>query len=324
MVEPAQLSAAFIGQGTLLVRCAEEFRRAGHRVVAVVSTEPLIAQWAESQAVPLLDPAAGLADGLRPLDFDYLFSVANMRVVAADVLALPRLGAINFHDALLPRYAGAHATSWAIMGGETVHGVTWHEMLDRVDAGRILKQRPVDVAPDETAVSLNAKCYEAGIVSFAELVAELAAGTAAYADPRLSERTYFGLHQRPAAAGVLDWRRPAGELSAVARALDFGPSPNPLGRPKIDLGDTVLLAPALEVLAQPSTALPGTVVRLEGATLVVATASADVQLPEVLTMEGRALSAGDLAAMGIRSGVRLVPGAPAGEASPDAGARYAA
>ena len=322
MVEPAQLSAVFIGQGTLLVRCAEEFLHAGHRVVAVVSTEPLIERWAEAQAVPHLDPEDGLVERLRALDFDYLFSVANMRVVPADVLARPRRGAINFHDALLPRYAGAHATSWAIMAGETVHGVTWHEMLERVDAGRILKQRAVEIAPDETAVSLNAKCYEAGIVSFAELIAELAAGTAAFADPRLDERTYFALHKRPAGAGVLDWQRPAGALSAAARALDFGSSPNPLGRPKIDLGDTVLLVPAVEVLPQPSTALPGTVVRAEGAALVVATATSDVRLPEVQTVEGRALAAVDLAGLGIRAGVRLVPGTPAGGVAP--GAAYAA
>jgi methionyl-tRNA formyltransferase len=324
LVEPAPLSAVFIGQGTLLVRCAEEFLRAGHRVVAVVSAESLIEQWAEAQAVPHLDPEDGLAERLGALDFDYLFSVANMRVVPADVLARPRRGAINFHDALLPRYAGAHATSWAIMGGETVHGVTWHEMLERVDAGRILKQRSVEIAPDETAISLNAKCYEAGIVSFVELIADLAAGTATYADPRLAERTYFALHKRPAGAGVLDWQRPAGELSAVARALDFGPLPNPLGRPKIDLGDTVLLVPAVEVLPQPSTALPGTVLRLEGGSLVVATATADVRLAEVQTVEGRSLAAVDLAGLGVRAGVRLVPGTPAGGMVASAGAGYAA
>jgi methionyl-tRNA formyltransferase len=97
-----------------------------------------------------------------------------------------------------------------------------------------------------------------------------------------------------------------------------------LGRPKIDLGDTVLLVPALEVLPQPSTALPGTVVQVAGAAVVVATASTDVRLPEVHTAEGRALAAGDLAAMGIRAGVRLVPGTPADEMSSEASVRYAA
>jgi methionyl-tRNA formyltransferase len=316
----AVLSAVFMGQGTLLVRCAEEFLQAGHRVVAVVSSEPLVLEWAAARAVACFEPVADLAVALRGLSFDYLFSIANMQVVSADVLALPKEGAINFHDALLPRYAGAHATSWAIMNGETTHGVTWHEMLSRVDAGRILKQRAVVVAPDETAVSLNAKCYEAGITSFAELVGELAAGTVTYADPRLSERTYFPLYKRPRGAAVLRWERPAAELAALARALDFGPSPNPLGRPKIDLGDVVLLAPAVDPLPAASPGAPGTVVQIDGAGVVVTTGTQDVRLPEALTMDGRSLGAIDLARIGVRPGARLVPGAPRDSGAPAASA----
>ena len=310
MEQSAPLAAVFIGQGTLLVRCAEVFLAAGHRVSAVVSTEPRILEWATARSIPHLAPVADLAGALNraqaAVPFDYLFSVANMRLVPADVLALPRRGAVNFHDALLPKYAGAHATSWAILNGETVHGVTWHEMTEIVDAGRLLKQRRVDIAPDETAVSLNAKCYEAGIDSFAELVQDLTAGTPAFADPLLAERTYFPLHKRPAAAGVFPWERPAAELSALARALDFGPSPNPLGLPKIDLGAAVLLAPRVEVLAARSPAVPGTVVGMDDAGLVVATGTNDVRLSPVMTIDGRLLAPADLAGRyGVRVGLRL-------------------
>ncbi len=310
MEQSAPLSAVFIGQGTLLVRCAEVFLAAGHRVSAVISSEPRIQDWASARSIPHLAPATDLAGALtRTLAggaFDYLFSVANMRLVPADFLALPRRGAVNFHDALLPKYAGAHATSWAILNGETVHGVTWHEMTEVVDAGRLLKQRRVDVAPDETAVSLNAKCYEAGIESFAELVQDLTAGTLAFDDPRLAERTYFPLYKRPTAAGVLFWERPATELSALARALDFGPSPNPLGLPKIDLGDAVLLAPRVEVLAARSQEAPGTVVAMDDAGLVVATGTNDVRLAPVMTIDGRLLVPADLAGRyGVRVGMRL-------------------
>ena len=310
MVSRSLLSAAFIGQGTLLVRCAEAFSAAGHRVAAVVSSEPRIKEWAAGNGVRLLAPGRDLAPALAGLDIDYLFSVANMQVVRPDVLAVPRRGAINFHDALLPRYAGAHATSWAILGGETQHGVTWHEMIERVDAGRILKQRVVDVAPDETAVSLNAKCYEAGIVSFAELVDELATGTATYADPQLAQRTYFPLHRRPANAGVLRWDRPAAELYALARALDFGPSQNPLGVPKVDLGADILLAPRVEPLPVTSRARPGTVVGLDGDSVIVATATEDVRLSELMTTDGRRLGPAELVQrLGLSAGAMPAPAA---------------
>lgn len=318
MEQLTPLSAVFLGQGTLLVRCAEVWLAAGQRVAAIVSSEPRIQQWADAHAVPHLTPeddlAAALvgltfdhlAGGLAGLSFDYLFSVVNMRIVPQDVLALPRRGAVNFHDSLLPKYAGAHATSWAILNGETVHGVTWHEMTDLVDAGRILKQRQVDVTADETAVSLNAKCYEAGIESFAELTRELTSGTWSAVDPCLDGRTYFPLFKRPAAAGVLSWERPAAALSALARALDFGPSPNPLGLPKIDLGETVLLTPRVEDLSFPSHLPPGTVVTSDAAGLVVATGTNDVRLSPVMTIDGRVLTPAELVTRyGVQVGTHL-------------------
>ena len=87
--------------------------------------------------------------------FRYLFSIANLSVIPARILALPRLGAINFHDGPLPRYAGLHATTWAILNQETAHGVTWHEMREIVDTGAIFQQRIFALAPDETAFTLN-------------------------------------------------------------------------------------------------------------------------------------------------------------------------
>lgn len=296
MEQSAPLSAVFLGQGTLLVRCAEVFIGAGHHVAAVVSSEPRIQEWTAAHTILHLTPEDDLAGGLTGRSFDYLFSVVNMRVVSRDILALPGRGAINFHDALLPKYAGAHATSWAILNGETAHGVTWHEMTDLVDAGRILKQRRVSIAADETALSLNAKCYEAGSESFAELTDDLTSGTLSPAAPGLEGRTYFPLHKRPPAAAVIRWERPAAELSALARALDFGPSPNPLGLPKIDLqpAGAVLLAPRIEALALPSQAMPGTVVRLDAGGLVVASGTTDVRLPVLMTIDGQVLTPGAL------------------------------
>jgi hypothetical protein len=59
------------------------------------------------------------------------------------------------------------------MGREKAFGVTWHVMSGLVDAGDILKQYPLDIADDDTALTLNAKCYEAAIRSFAELIDDL-------------------------------------------------------------------------------------------------------------------------------------------------------
>src|SRR4029453_13691061 len=100
------------------------------------------------------------------------------KMLSPAVLQLPRRMAINFHDALLPDYAGLHAPSWALIKRETTHGITWHEMTERPDAGRLLKQRAFPIADRETALTLNARCYEAAIGAFEELIDGLADGTA--------------------------------------------------------------------------------------------------------------------------------------------------
>src|SRR6185295_1732898 len=131
--------------------------------------------------------------------FDYLFSIVNNRVLPREALETPRKWAINYHDAPLPAYAGVHATSWALMQGEAVHGVTWHIMADQVDAGSILKQKQIQIACDETASTLNVKCYEAAIYAFDELVDDLSSHRASAKTQSLEQRTYFPRYKRPPA-----------------------------------------------------------------------------------------------------------------------------
>ena len=165
-----------VGEGTLLILCAQILLRHGHTIEAIVSTSKTIWEWAREQEIRCLRRLDGLPAAMDGRTVDYLFSIANLFVVPARILALPRLGAINFHDGPLPRYAGLHATTWAILNQETSHGVTWHEMRETVDAGDILQQRIFALDPDETAFTLNRKCLTAGIESFEELIKDLGAG----------------------------------------------------------------------------------------------------------------------------------------------------
>ncbi|WP_354426020.1 formyltransferase family protein [Mesorhizobium abyssinicae] len=82
----------------------------------------------------------------------------------------------NYHDGPLPRYAGTHATSWALLAQETEHAITWHRIDDGVDTGDVAVQRQVLVTPADTALSLNLKCYEAAVEGFRELLAGVTGG----------------------------------------------------------------------------------------------------------------------------------------------------
>ena len=163
MANHGRFSAVFIGSQSLLIRCAERFMESGHELRAVVSADAAVRRWAAEHGQLVIEPGPGLATRLQALAFDYLFSVVHLSIVPANVLALPRIGAINFHDGPLPAYAGLNVTSWAILNQEREHGISWHLMEEAVDRGDILEQVRLPIDEDDTALTVNAKCFEAGL-----------------------------------------------------------------------------------------------------------------------------------------------------------------
>jgi len=102
-----QFSAVLIGNESLAIQCGEMLREAGHSIAAVVTRNPDIATWAEGAGLQVHSSGADLAQELSGLSFDWLLSVANLDMIPDAVLALPKRGAVNFHDGPLPRYADA-------------------------------------------------------------------------------------------------------------------------------------------------------------------------------------------------------------------------
>src|SRR5688572_18733561 len=114
-------SAVFVGDGSLLVQCAEAYLSAGHAVRCVASHAENILQWAQANGLAQVRLDADSPMQVPPGEFDYLFSVANLRVLPAELIARAHQLAINFHDAPLPRYAGLNATTWALIAQEKEH-----------------------------------------------------------------------------------------------------------------------------------------------------------------------------------------------------------
>ncbi|MBN2564092.1 MAG: LLM class flavin-dependent oxidoreductase, partial [Candidatus Eisenbacteria bacterium] len=235
----------------------------------------------------------------------YLFSITNLKVLPKSIIELPRRAAINFHDGPLPRYAGVHATTWAILNGETSHAVTWHLMTADVDEGDILKQRAVAVTPEETSYSLNVRCYQAGVESFADLVEELTDGTNSRRKQDLSQRTYFARHKRPVMAATVSWNQPAAQVSSLVRALEFGPTPNRLGCAKILVGSGYVLCSEVEVLEAPSNDAPGTIMDVSETGITVAAADHPIVLRRLFSVEGQELESHDVVPLQLFKGMRL-------------------
>lgn len=220
------------GNESLLVQCAEMALDRGNNISAVVTDNLDVRRWAEGRGLrvetPGTDLAARLGDG-----FDWLLSIANLSIIPEDVLALPTRGAVNFHDGPLPRHAGLNAPVWALIEGETRHGVTWHLIEGGVDEGDILVQAGFDIRPGDTALTLNTKAYEAAMESFPALLDQLESGALVRVAQDLTQRSYHARADRPGGYGVLDFTRPAVELERLVRALDHGPYWNPLCVAKI-------------------------------------------------------------------------------------------
>ena len=288
-------SSVLIGDETLLIQCAEHLMGRGHRIQGVVSGDEQIGAWCRSNEVTRFDPDEYEA-AVQDLAFDYLFSIANLRIVPDAVLQQARRGAINFHDGPLPEYAGLNVTSWALINQESTHAVTWHLMEEGVDEGDVLVRQSVDIAPDETAFTLNTKCFEAGLESFRVLVRALEEGATDPTPQDRTQRSYYGRHRPPPRDGVVDWRWAADRISALVRGLDFGGYRNPLGTATCWIGDAVYQVRSLDVVDARSEAAPGTVVQAGENQLVVATGSNDVALSALATLEGEEVTPASVAA----------------------------
>jgi natural product biosynthesis luciferase-like monooxygenase protein len=284
-------SAVFVGDGSLLVRCAQAWRDAGLEIRCVASGNAEVMDWARTNGLDCVTLQEGAVVQLPSVQFDYLFSVANLSVLPAQLIARARKLAINFHDGPLPRYAGLNATSWALLAQEDSYAITWHEMTDAVDAGRIVRQVPVSVSASDTALSLNARCYEAGLMGFLAVTQDIVRGELVLAQ-QIGERSYFSRARRPDVLGTLDFSRSARELCALVRGLDFGSYANPLARAKILADDEILLVRTAQLCDSRSRALPGTVLHADGDVLRVAAADGDIELGGCSDSAGRPSLAG--------------------------------
>lgn len=134
----------------------------------------------------------------------------------ADLLDLPRLGAINFHDALLPKYRGRNAFGWALRNGEPEVGATIHYMTPEFDDGPVLAQRPIPIADEDDADVLHGKLFQAAELAFLDAIDRIAAG-----DPGTpqndAEVTHAGGAFEPEWR-LIDWSQPARAIHIQVRS----------------------------------------------------------------------------------------------------------
>jgi methionyl-tRNA formyltransferase len=160
---------------------------------------------ARRHGVPVHAPAringpafvAVLRDEIRP---DLLVSIAASQILRRPVLEVPRLGCINLHSAPLPRYQGMMPNFWTMVHGEREAMVTVHHMVEKLDAGDIILQRPVPIGPGDSLHDLMVRSKVVGAAALLDAIAELEAGTAPRRPMDAAGASYFSFPKRADAA----------------------------------------------------------------------------------------------------------------------------
>ncbi len=300
-----KLSCFVVGEGAIALKCLQILWQADHNILGIYTTDRALNAWADEQGLFQAGSRERFRDWLLTLDYDYLFSINNSWIIPPEVIARPGT-IINYHNSPLPKYAGLYATSWALLKGETQHAVSWHKVVTEIDAGAILKQPMIPIQPDDTALSLNTRCFEVAIESFAALIEALADDRAISFAQDLSQRSYFGLDDRPAAACLLSFDQRTQDLYNLVRALDFEPTHNPLGLAKIWLPTGVVgVGQASPISASNAATIncpAGQVLMLNEQGLQIATLDGALCLSRLTTLEGTPL---DATMLSDRYGVRI-------------------
>lgn len=206
---------------------------AGHHVACVYSQPPRPAgrghreqpspvhAFAESQGIPVRTPKSlkGEAEQAEfaALEADCAVVAAYGLILPKAVLAAPRLGCLNVHASLLPRWRGAAPIQRAIMAGDALSGVTIMQMDVGLDTGAMLLTETVAITPDTTGQSLHDALSALGADLIVRALDDVAAGRATPVAQPEQGVTYAAKLTKD--EGRLDWTRPAAELERMVRGL---------------------------------------------------------------------------------------------------------
>jgi methionyl-tRNA formyltransferase len=266
--QPARrLRLAFMGTPEFAVPALDALLAAGHEIAAVYSQPPRPAGRGHRQQTSPVQrraEAAGLAVRTPPswkdaaeraafaaLGLDAAVVVAYGLILPKPVLSAPRLGCLNIHASLLPRWRGAAPIQRAILAGDAETGVTIMQMDEGLDTGGILLQEPVAIGPEETAAGLHDRLAGLGARLVLEALDGLAAGRLVARPQPAAGVTHAAKLERGEAR--IDWREPAAMILRKLRA--FTPWPGLWFEAK---GERIRLAAASAAEA-PGKAAPGTV-----------------------------------------------------------------
>lgn len=288
------MNIVFMGTPDISVSILDAIVNSRHKVTAVVTREdkpkgrgkemayPPVKEYALAHNIPIMQPGKiktpEAIEELKSYEADIFVVAAYGQILSKEILDIPRLGCINVHTSLLPKFRGSAPIQWAIIEGESETGVTIMQMDEGMDTGDILFTEKVAIDKDETGGSLFDKLAACGAGLIVKSLDAIEVGdyTPVKQDEELA--TYAKMLNKK--LGYIRFVRTAEEIERLIRGLDPWPSTYTIYK-----GKTLKLWKA-EVINENSNAAPGTIVKVDTEAIYVNTSRGILKITE-LQLEGK-------------------------------------
>ena len=306
------MNVIFAGTPAFAASALAALLDAGHRVPLVL-TQPdrpagrglksqpsAVKQLALLRQLDLAQPSSLKDDAviaqIAQLKADVMVVAAYGLMIPSRLLLVPRLGCLNIHASLLPRWRGAAPIQRAILAGDRETGVTIMQMDEGLDTGAMLLKTKVAIDDRDTAQSLHDRLAEAG----ARLIVRALQEMPLVPEPQNPAASCYAAKITRSEAAI-DWTKPAAEIDRLIRA--FNPVP---GAHTLYDGQPLKIWQAEPVVGTGADAVPGTVLQADAGVVEVATGVGVLRLLELQRAGGRRLAAqAFLTGMPSMAGARL-------------------
>ena len=222
----------FMGTPDFAVASLRRLVEDGHEIAGVFTqpdkpgnrkklTPPPVKEYALSKGIPVYQPERMRGEEplalLRSLAPELTVVAAYGQILPEDVLEAAKLGSVNVHASVLPKYRGAAPINWAILNGERETGVTIMYMAKKLDAGDMIRVKTTPIAPDEDAESLFTRLAALGAELLSETILAIADGTASRTPQNDLDATYAPMLTRE--MSPIDWNKCADAVVNQVRGL---------------------------------------------------------------------------------------------------------
>ena len=200
------LNIVFMGTPDFAKDSLEAIYNEGHNIMAILTKEDKqqgrgmklvetpVKKFATEKGIPVYQPAkirnnTEIINMLKQLNPDVICVVAYGKILPKEILEIPKLGCINVHGSLLPKYRGAAPIQWSIINGDKITGITTMYMDENMDTGDIILKQEVQIGEDETTGELWDRLSTIGGTLLVETLKQIENGTA----PRIKQQGEFSI-----------------------------------------------------------------------------------------------------------------------------------